>query len=110
MIAVNIAPGNFTHSTDILVSLENLKGMPNSIELTVEHSRVEGVSLCSGSSPLGSAQLGRCEKSVLQSTGLFSFSQRFATLVPWNFAQFMSVVVGTTAAVNPGELRGQLVM
>ena len=109
MISVNLAPGNISQSADILVSLENLKGMPNSIELTVGQSRAEGVSLCSGSSPLGSAQLGRCEQSVLQSTGLFSFSQRFTTLVPWNFAQFMSLVVGTTAAANPGELRGQLV-
>jgi hypothetical protein len=109
VITVNIAPGNFTHSTDVLVSLENLKGMPNYIELTVGQSRAEGFLLCSGSTPLGSAQLGKCEKSILQSTGLFSFSQRFTTLVPWNFAQFMSVVVGTTAAANPGELRGQLV-
>jgi hypothetical protein len=109
VITVNIAPGNFTQPTDVLVSLENLKGMPNYIELTVGQSRAEGVLLCSGSTPLGSAQLGKCEKSILQPTGLFSFSQRFATLVPWNFAQFMSVVVRTTASANPGELRGQLI-
>jgi hypothetical protein len=104
--------------------------MPNSIQLNgpvAFGQQLQGLfplSFCSGSTPLGSAQLTApaptCAIATLTSTGLYTFNQTFSEVqilwnlvqfgaITWNFAQFGAITVATTAVVAPGELRGQLV-
>jgi hypothetical protein len=92
--------------------------MPNSIQLNFPVTfgqQLQGMplQLCSGSTPLGAAQLTAptCATPTLTSTGLYAFTQTFS--IPEYFityeAGYTAITVATTAAVAPGELRGQLV-
>jgi hypothetical protein len=115
------------------VTLQNLKGMPNSIQLhpfvafgqQMQSQSVQNPlpSLCSGSTPLGSAQIPAsfpsyfqgptCATATLTSTGLYAFTQTFSVPVSPEYLLFIrafaAINVVTTAVVAPGELRGQLV-
>jgi hypothetical protein len=90
--------------------------MPNLIRLFNAVSYREprqppSLTLCTGSSPLGSGPITspRCGVASLTSSGLFAFRQEFSNIRifdPSNFA--MAMFVATTAVDFPGELRGQL--
>ena len=117
VISVSNTGSNPTQSATVQVTLQNLRGMPNSIQLNgpvAFGQQLQGMPLllCSGSTPLGSAQLTAptCATPTLTSTGLYTFNFTFSGVqIPWNFAQFSAITVATTAVVAPGELRGQLV-
>ena len=104
-------------SATVQVALQNLKGMPNSIQLNRHVTfgqQLQGqwmpLSLCSGSTPLGSAQLTNptCATATLTSAGLYTFTQTFS-LPGYIAIGYTAINVATTAVVAPGELRGQLV-
>jgi hypothetical protein len=107
-------------SATVQVTLQNLKGMPNSIQLNGPvafgqqlQGQMSPLPLCSGSTPLGAAQLTAptCATATLTSAGLYTFTQTFS--VPEYFIThapgYTAINVATTAVVTPGELRGQLV-
>ena len=117
VISVSNTGSNPTQSATVQVTLQNLRGMPNSIQLNgpvAFGQQLQGMplQLCSGSTPLGAAQLTAptCAIPTLTSTGLYTFNFTFSGVqIPWSFAQFLAITVATTAVVAPGELRGQLV-
>ena len=116
---MNNTGSNPTQSATVQVTLQNLRGMPNSIQLNFPVTfgqQLPGMrpfeTLCSGSTPLGSAQLTAptCATAKLTSTGFYTFTQMFSSVqIPWKFAEVVAITVAPTAVVAPGELRGQLV-
>ncbi len=112
-ISISVDPST---SSSVTVRLQNLKGMPNSIQVFnaawTKDPLNAPITLCGGSAPLGSTSIMSpvCNAADLKSSGLFAFRQTFS---PYNLTNLdgkrfaMAFFVATTAVPFPGELRGQ---